>query len=59
MTLNLGEYNPGVLVWVGLMSTYAMLPETGDEPWMTIIWLAAQLIGGFHNVVLLPPTLFG
>ncbi|WP_324734943.1 hypothetical protein VFC49_07005 [Thermococcus sp. SY098] len=59
VTLNLGEYNPGVLVWVGIMSAYAMLPETGDEPWMTIIWLAAQLIGGFHNVVILPAGLLG
>ncbi|NJE09240.1 hypothetical protein E3E31_12050 [Thermococcus sp. M39] len=59
VTINLGEYNPGVLVWVGMMSAYAMLPETGDEPWMTIIWLAAQLVGGFHHVVILPAGLLG
>lgn len=59
VTLNLGQYNPGVLIWAGIMSAYAMLPETGDEPWMTIIWLAAQLVGGFHNVVLLPQGLLG
>ncbi len=53
------QYNKGVLVWVGMMSAYGMLPETGDEPWMTIIWLAAQFAGGFHNVVIFPAGLLG
>lgn len=59
VTASLDAYNPGVLLWVGIMSAYAMLPETGDEPWMTILWIAAQLVGGFQNVTLLPPMLMG
>jgi len=59
ITANLDAYNPGVLLWVGMMSAYAMLPETGDEPWMSIIWLSAQIAGGFSNIVLLPPLLIG
>jgi len=59
VTANLDAYNPGTLLWVGIMSAYAMLPETGDEPWMTTLWFAAQVVGGFHNVTFLPPTLFG
>ncbi|MFA4647874.1 hypothetical protein P8X24_11630 [Pyrococcus kukulkanii] len=59
ITANLNAYNPGVLLWAGIMAAYTMLPETGDEPWMTILWVAAQLVGGFSHVAFLPPMLMG
>ncbi|NJE48410.1 hypothetical protein [Thermococcus sp. 9N3] len=52
VAFSLGQYNPATILWAGMVATYTMLPNTGDEPLLLYIWLAASIVT--HNFVLLP-----
>ena len=52
VSFSLGQYQPATILWAGAVATYAMLPNTGDEPLLLYIWLAASIVTG--NFVILP-----
>jgi len=52
VSFSLGQYQPATILWGGIVATYTMLPNTGDEPLLLYIWLAASIVTG--NFVLLP-----